>query len=113
MSFTLPAANRSSHTIALDDLLRDFNTALLKARQMGQQGASTGAYGGAPAASVLPTNGVSRTMLVTALRQLDDLVVLDETTNTVRGIARHQGQGSAGEPTLAAGVAAAPEVAVA
>lgn len=78
---------------------------------MGQQGASTGAYGGAPAASALPAGGVSRTMLVTALRQLDDLVVLDETTNTVRGIARHQGQGSAGE--AGAGGAAAPEVAVA
>ncbi len=78
-----------SHTLAVDDLLREVNTRLAQAAAAagpsgGTADGHTGAYGRLPAPSV---TSVSRSMLLNALRQLDDLVLLDETTNTVRPLA--------------------------
>ncbi|KXZ43177.1 hypothetical protein GPECTOR_99g812 [Gonium pectorale] len=83
------AGKRIERSIALDDLLRDINSRLAAA------GPQTSAYAG----------GISRTMLVTALRQLDDLVVYDEMTNTVRPVHRAGGGGQAakeGPPVVGA-----------
>ncbi|GLC33284.1 hypothetical protein PLESTB_000350900 [Pleodorina starrii] len=72
---------RLSHTLSVDDLLREINSRLAAAAAQQQQQHGGGGGGAAP-------GGVSRSMLITALRQLDDLVLYDETTNTVRPILR-------------------------
>lgn len=74
------------HALAVDDLLREVNTRMAAAQQGQQQaaGQGQGRAGAPPGAAAVASGGVSRTMLLNALRQLDDVVVLDETTNTIR-----------------------------
>ncbi|GIL62005.1 hypothetical protein Vafri_16331 [Volvox africanus] len=73
---TVISGLRMSHTLSVDDLLREVNS------RMGQQQQGGGATAG----------GVSRSMLIMALRQLDGLLLYDETTNTVRPILRSREQ---------------------
>ncbi len=89
---------RLHHALSLDDLLRDLNHKLQQqAAQQQQQGG-----GGAKAAHV------GRSALINALRQLDDVVVYDELTNTVRSVNRPGAQGAvaAKEAEVAAAQAA-------
>ncbi|GIL91733.1 hypothetical protein Vretimale_14863 [Volvox reticuliferus] len=73
---TVISGLRMSHTLSVDDLLREINSRMAATGQQQQQG------------GVATTGGVSRSMLITALRMLDDVVLYDETTNTVRPILR-------------------------
>ncbi|KAG2441090.1 hypothetical protein HXX76_003942 [Chlamydomonas incerta] len=85
-------STRLHHALSLDDLLRDLNHKL-------QQQAQQPQAGGARKAAA----HVSRAALVNALRQLDDVVVYDELTNTVRSVNRPAQQAAGG------GAAAAKE----
>ncbi|GFR47266.1 hypothetical protein Agub_g8953 [Astrephomene gubernaculifera] len=95
------AGMRMSHTLALDDLLREINSKLAAVQQQQQQ------QGGAGAAGSAFAGGISRSMLVSALRQLDDLVVYDEMTNTVRPVLRGSAAGAAAQQQAGKEAAAA------
>ena len=78
-----PTDTRLHHALSLDDLLRDLNHQLQQQAQQQQQ-----QQGGAAAPRKAAAGGVSRAALINALRQLDDLVVFDQLTNTVRSVNR-------------------------
>ncbi|KAG2484937.1 hypothetical protein HYH03_016323 [Edaphochlamys debaryana] len=75
---------RMTHALAVDDLLREINSRLAAA---GPDGPSADGPGAGPSGPKL-SGPVTRSMLISALRQLDDLVAFDELTNTVRPLGR-------------------------
>ncbi|KAG2450350.1 hypothetical protein HYH02_004855 [Chlamydomonas schloesseri] len=98
-------STRLHHALSLDDLLRDLNH---KLQQAAAASAAQQQQGGAAAAKAAAY--VGRSALINALRQLDDVVVYDDLTNTVRSVSRPpagQQQGGAAAAAKEAEAAAA------